>query len=153
MFYSHHSGSDMEHLQSWALDTPLPHSPLSCLLLPGYIALLSPESKSNPGLHVNNDLAFLQSFIMQVCIPSDTLFENLSREHSWLGKEGGWYTIDRWRLWTPTGWYGGTHVSMLFPHIIPPHLPPKVCPKCLCLLCCPASRIVSAIFLDSLSVH
>ena len=84
MFYSHHSGLDMEHLQSWALDTPLPHSPLSCLLLPGYIALLSPESKSNPGLHVNNDLAFLQSFIMPSVYPVTHCLK------TWVESTAGW---------------------------------------------------------------
>ena len=28
---------------------------------------------------------------------------------------------------------------------------PLLCPKCLCLLCCPASRVMSTIFLDSIS--
>ena len=144
----------MEQFQSQALDTLLPPSPLSCSLLPEYIALLPPEG-GNPGFHVNNDCAFLQSFIMQVCIPSDALIENLSREHTWMGREGGDTPETDEGSELPLAiyfTYGDTCVSMLFSPIIPPHLPP-LCPKCLCLLCCPASRIIGAIFLDSISVH
>ena len=47
------------------------------------------------------------------------------------------------------------YVSMLFPQIIPP-LPPSTESKSLflhlCLLCCPACRIVSTIFLNSIYV-
>jgi len=92
---------------------------------------------------------------MQVCIPSDTLIENLSREHTWMGREGGDTPETDEGSELPLAiyfTYGDTCVSMLFSHIIPPHLP-SLCPKCLCLLCCPASRIISAIFLDSISVH
>ena len=63
---------------------------------------------------------------MQVCIPSDTWFENLSREHTWLGKEGGDTPQTGEGSELPLAiyfTYGDTCVSVLFPHIIPPHLP------------------------------
>ena len=50
--------------------------------------------------------------------------------------------------------YGNTHVSMLLSQIIPPcpsPLCPKVCSLSRSLLCCPASRIISTVFLDSIS--
>ena len=50
--------------------------------------------------------------------------------------------------------YGIAYVSLLLPQIIPPcpsPLCPKVCSLSLSLLCCPASRIISTVFLDSIS--
>ena len=41
---------------------------------------------------------------------------------------------------------------MLFSHIIPPS-PSPMCPKCLCFLGCPSSRIISAIFLNSIYIY
>ena len=53
--------------------------------------------------------------------------------------------------------YGNIYVSMLFSQIIPPSpslpLYPKVCSLCICLLCCPAHRLVSIIFLDPIYMH
>ena len=49
--------------------------------------------------------------------------------------------------------YGNVHVTVLVSQIIPPSHSPtesKVCPLCLCLLCCPACWIVGAIFLNSI---
>ena len=47
--------------------------------------------------------------------------------------------------------HGSVRVSVLFSQIIPPFLPHcvQICSSCLCLLCCPACRIVTIIFLDS----
>ena len=50
--------------------------------------------------------------------------------------------------------YGIAYVSMLLSQIIPPcpsPLCPKVCSLSRSLLCCPASRIISTVFLDSIS--
>ena len=43
--------------------------------------------------------------------------------------------------------------SLQSPYPLPPPLFPKVCSLCLCLLCCPASRIIGTIFLDSIHMH
>ena len=48
--------------------------------------------------------------------------------------------------------YGNKYISMY--SLISSHpLLPALCPKCLCLLRHPASRIVSTIFLDSIYMH
>ena len=52
--------------------------------------------------------------------------------------------------------YDNVYVSMLLSQIIPPSpslLCSKICSWCLHLLCCPASRIISIIFLDSIYIH
>ena len=43
--------------------------------------------------------------------------------------------------------------SLKSSHPLLPPLCPKVCSLCLCLLCCPAHRTVSTIFLDSIYMH
>ena len=49
--------------------------------------------------------------------------------------------------------YGKVCATVLLSQLFlprPPLLCPKVCPLYLCLLCCPANRIISTIFLDSI---
>ena len=50
--------------------------------------------------------------------------------------------------------YGNVYASKLFCQIITNFPPPteskSVCSFCLCLLCCPAGRVVGTIFLDSI---